>query len=545
MSDDDSELSDSLPVREGMVIGGKFRVEKLLAAGGMGAVLRAHHEILDKPVAIKLIRPELATRRDIAQRFLREARAAAKITSDYVARVTDVDLLDEKTPFMVMEFLEGQDLNALMEKRGRLPIALAVDLTLQGLLGLEAAHAKGVVHRDLKPSNLFLEERSDGSRRVKLLDFGISKVLDADDTALKAGATTSAGQMLGTPRYMSPEQVASAKNVDHRTDLWAMGLILYEMLTAVYPFEGSSSGQILANILTTQVQPLRELRPDVPEDLSEVLEKCLAKDRDARFPDARNMMFALAPFASKRMQALLHEHDEIAGDPTATERPRAAGARSPAPLDRASDVASEPTRAAPSTPTKATRIAREAVETQLASPLPVAATHVSAKDESGASPPSSPALTPSSVKAGQSTETGMSVADSKPSRIAPWKIVAGAVALAAVAAAVFVATRPNASAPAAQTTTTTAKTEAPLAERSTSRAATEEVHPIVEPKTSEPNASAIAPSNPSAIASASASSASSAPKLTSTARAMGTTAAPTTKPTASAKSSDPGLNSRD
>ncbi len=244
----DEDLAAALPVKVGDVIAGKYRVDALLAAGGMGAVFKAHHEILDKGVAIKLMRPELATHKQIAQRFLREARAAAKITSDYVARVADVDLLDAKTPYMVMDLLVGDDLCTIMETTPRLPIAQAVDYAIEALFGLEAAHARGVVHRDLKPSNLFVEKLDGGGRRVKVLDFGISKVLGSDgDEGMKAGATTGAGQLLGTPRYMSPEQVASAKNVDNRTDLWSLGMILYEMLRRVVSVRRvRSAGAILA-----------------------------------------------------------------------------------------------------------------------------------------------------------------------------------------------------------------------------------------------------------------------------------------------------------
>jgi serine/threonine protein kinase len=413
---------------------------KLLAAGGMGAVLLAHHEILDKPVAIKLIRPELATRKEVAQRFLREARAAAKISSDYVARVTDVDLLDDKTPYMVMEYLEGEDLSAVMSAQPKLPIALAVDYVVQGLMGLAAAHAKGIVHRDLKPSNLFLERRSDGKRRVKLLDFGISKVLEGEaDEALKAGATTSAGQMLGTPRYMSPEQVASAKNVDARTDLWAMGLILYEMLTGVYPFEGSSSGQILAAILTTSINPLRELRPEASPELQDVLERCLAKSRDDRYPDSQHMMRALSPFASKRVQSLIGELDDVLGDPTQTVKsPDAVQAVTPP-----GTGSSTPERRAGAA-TAATRV-HSPLNTELAAgQQAVVATRVSGgASEAGArggastpagGPPERRSLE-GAARGGPSTEISMFSDSSAPGR-SSWKLAAVA---AMVAAAGFVA----------------------------------------------------------------------------------------------------------
>ncbi|MBW2458777.1 MAG: serine/threonine protein kinase, partial [Deltaproteobacteria bacterium] len=197
---EDPDLAQTVAMQPGNIINGKYRVEHLIATGGMGAVLKAHHEVLDQTVAIKLMRPEIAQLQEAGQRFLREARAAAKIDSDFVARVSDVDLLEDGTPFMVMEFLMGTDLSDLIDSGAEISVEQGVDYMMQALSGLDAAHALGLVHRDLKPSNLFLVSRADGSRRVKLLDFGISKVLDeAGSEALKAGAETATQAILGTP----------------------------------------------------------------------------------------------------------------------------------------------------------------------------------------------------------------------------------------------------------------------------------------------------------------------------------------------------------
>lgn len=305
MNAEDQQLLDALGLEIGATVAGKYRIEALIASGGMGAVLRAHHEVLDQTVAIKVMRPELASAREAAQRFLREARAAAKIASDYVCRVTDVDLLEDLTPYMVMEHLHGQDLEGIVEGPDEVSVTDAVDYTMQALAGLEAAHAIGVVHRDLKPSNLFLVSRADGTKRIKVLDFGISKVMDGESGGLKAGATTSTEAILGTPRYMSPEQISSAKDVDARTDVWAMGLILYELLGKHYPFEGESAGAVLASVLTTDPPPLRKLRRDVPPELHTAVHRCLAKDREHRHASARELLDELGPFASRRVQALL------------------------------------------------------------------------------------------------------------------------------------------------------------------------------------------------------------------------------------------------
>ncbi|NUO54918.1 MAG: protein kinase [Polyangiaceae bacterium] len=374
MSQAPAKEDDKLSALAGTLIAKKYRVERLLAAGGMGAVLKAHHEALDQAVAIKVMRPELADKSEAAQRFLREARAAAKISSDFVARVTDTGTLEDDTPFMVMEFLEGRDLDQLIEAEGRLPIMRAVDYSVQALAGLAAAHAMGIVHRDLKPSNLFLAQRPDGTSRVKLLDFGISKVVDAaGDRALKAGATTSAGAMLGTPRYMSPEQVSSAKSVDLRTDIWSMGLILYEMLTASYPFQGENSGEILAAILTNPVPPVAGLRPDVPDGVAAVVHRALAKSRHERFETAHAMMQALAPFASKRVQALLPDIEDVASVPTVRAD------RMLAPTQRSEDAVGSRTAATRiETPDLATpepppaRAELEGAQTKLSSMVPAA-----------------------------------------------------------------------------------------------------------------------------------------------------------------------------
>lgn len=318
MPNKDQEYLKTLPFQPGMLIAEKYKVERLVAAGGMGAVIEAHHEVLDQTVAIKLMRPEIAENVEAAQRFLREARAAARIESDFVARVTDVDMWND-TPFMVMEFLKGDDLDDVIASDATLTVSDAVDYVMQGLAGLHAAHALGVVHRDLKPSNLFLVQRANGRKRVRILDFGISKVVGEDSEGLKAGATTSTEAMLGTPRYMSPEQVSSAKEVDERTDLWAMGLILYELLTKTYPFEGDTAGAILAAILTSPVPSAREIRREIPEELDAVIMRLLRKRRNERYPSAKAVMKALAPFASRRIQALLLEPEELEGAMADTE----------------------------------------------------------------------------------------------------------------------------------------------------------------------------------------------------------------------------------
>ena len=264
----------------GSMVAGKYQVERVLAHGGMSVVVAARHAALDKAVAIKfLVLPPDFDRDEAVTRFLREARTAAKIESDHVCRVFDVGIEDD-TPFMVMEHLEGLDLEVELEARGRLPVDEAVDIAMQALEGVGAAHALGVVHRDLKPGNLFLAARADGVRRVKIVDFGISKV-----EGREAKLTDTQGSF-GTPSYMSPEQIKNTKKTDLRTDIWAVGAILYEMVTGRPPFEGETSGEILAAVLEGTPPPVRSLAPHVPEALEAAIHRCLRRDRDQRFASA-------------------------------------------------------------------------------------------------------------------------------------------------------------------------------------------------------------------------------------------------------------------
>ena len=305
MTLEDDAVAESLPIKVGDVVNGKYRIEGLLALGGMGAVFRARHELLDQRVALKIMRPELARQREPAQRFLREARAAATIQSDHVAKVSDVGCIGESVPFMVMEFLVGEDLEAAVSGDRWMPIDRAVDILLQALAGVAAAHARGIVHRDIKPSNLFLERRDGAHDRVKVLDFGISKVSDDESDALRAGATTRVGAMMGTPRYMSPEQIADSKRVDAGTDLWALGLVAYELLAGRYPFEAETSGELLSKILGSPIPSIRSARPEVPDELERAVFRALEKSRPLRYERAEDFMRALAPFGSSRVRLSL------------------------------------------------------------------------------------------------------------------------------------------------------------------------------------------------------------------------------------------------
>ena len=277
----------------GDVIGGKYRIVRLIGDGGMGSVYEAHHERLETQVALKFLHAELAKRSGLGSRFLQEARVSARIRSVHVAHVTDVDQTPDGSPYLVMELLHGESLQAAMDRRGKLPVEQAIDFALQILSGLESAHHIGVVHRDLKPDNVFIVPAT-GGPLLKLIDFGIAKLRAS--TVFQKGLTR-AGSVMGTPEYMAPEQLFAAENVDHRADLYSLGVILFEMLTGRRPADGDDVESIVAAVVSGNVRHLRDLEPNLPPGLLAVVERALMPDREARFPSALEMRLALAPFA--------------------------------------------------------------------------------------------------------------------------------------------------------------------------------------------------------------------------------------------------------
>jgi len=284
-------------VKTGQVLARKYRVEGVIGSGAMGEVVAAMHLQLKERVAIKLLRPEALLVPHASARFIREARAAVKIKSEHVGRVLDVGVLDDGTPMMVMEYLKGTDLHALLDEQGPLPIPLAVDYVLQACEAIAEAHALGIVHRDLKPANLFLARRADGSPCVKVLDFGISKVTLAEPSASEAAMARTTATM-GSPAYMSPEQLHSTADVDARTDIWALGVTLYQLLTNAYPFIGATLVQLYTKIREQPVPSVRAARAAVPAALDAAIGRCLQRDLDKRYATVAELAEALAPFGS-------------------------------------------------------------------------------------------------------------------------------------------------------------------------------------------------------------------------------------------------------
>ncbi len=293
----------SASVAVGALIAGKYRLEREIGAGGMGIVFAATHVHLEQRVALKFLLTENATAETLA-RFWREARAAVKVQSEHVARVIDVGELDGQTPYIVMEYLEGDDLENIVKACGPLPVSDAIRYLLQACEALAEVHALGIVHRDIKPANLFITSRADGSSIVKLLDFGISKA--APEWEAKGKGLTHTSAVIGSPRYMSPEQLRSSRDVDARTDVWALGVTLFELLGGNSPFASGTMPEVCASILKDAPLSLAELRPEIPVALENVIRCCLEKKPAARWSDVAALANALRPFgpaASSTMSA--------------------------------------------------------------------------------------------------------------------------------------------------------------------------------------------------------------------------------------------------
>jgi serine/threonine-protein kinase len=294
-----NERASVAGVREGDVLAGKYRIDRILGAGGMGVVVAAHHVHLDERVAIKFLLPEMLSSGEAVARFSREARAAVKIKNEHVARVADVGTLENGAPYMVMEFLEGSDLGAWLRQRGALSIEQAADFVLQACEAIAEAHTLGIIHRDLKPPNLFVTRRPDGSLSVKVLDFGISKVR-GQSSSVPDVSITKTSAIMGSPLYMSPEQMQSSKDVDVRADIWALGVILYELVTGEAPFLAETMQEVVAKILSVRPPPMSSKRSDVPPGFEAVVLKCLEKDRTRRYESVGLLAVDLLPFAPRR-----------------------------------------------------------------------------------------------------------------------------------------------------------------------------------------------------------------------------------------------------
>ncbi|MGK3969932.1 serine/threonine-protein kinase [Sorangium sp. So ce118] len=295
----------------GTLIAGRYRVNRLLAKGAMGAVVAATHVELDELRAIKLLLPATAADPEMCERFFREARIAARLKSDHVVKVHEIGELEGGLPFMVMEFLAGRDLRVIRKQRGPLPIEEATLYVIQACDALAEAHAIGLVHRDVKPANLFLTHAGDGAPCIKVLDFGISKVSRAASLGVSE-MQTSTGQMLGTPHYMPPEQMRGQRDVDARADIWAIGSLLYVLLTGRYPMHARSVQTVSLVLGGKFVPPLpSKVRRGLTPEIDPIIMRCLERDRDRRWPDVAELVLALSPFAPPAAQPLVERIQRV------------------------------------------------------------------------------------------------------------------------------------------------------------------------------------------------------------------------------------------
>jgi serine/threonine-protein kinase len=332
-------------------IAGRYVVERVLRAGGMGVVALGRFPELDQEVAIKFMKPEYAANPTLCARFLREARLAARVKSPHFVRVFDFGRIEPGVPYLVMEMLAGNDLSDEIEAKGAIPIATAVDYVLQACVALAEVHGLGIVHRDLKPSNLFLAEGG-GTRMLKVLDFGVSKE--------KVGeALTSTGSPVGTPHYMSPEQVRESKTVDVRSDIWSLGVILYELLTTSIPFggDGQPIGEVYGMIVHTEPVPPRAYAPDLSAEIEAVILKCLRRDPGERYANVGELADALRPFAAAGSLSRI----EVVHQVLAWERPGWVGG-----MDSPAEAALPPVEKA--SPSRADALVREEKVTKASGP---------------------------------------------------------------------------------------------------------------------------------------------------------------------------------
>jgi serine/threonine-protein kinase len=300
-------------------VGGRYRIDKLIADGGMGRVFEATHVALGQKVAIKFLRSELLERSDLVTRFLDEARAFARLRGNHVLRILDVGALPSGAPYMVLEYLEGRDLYSMISECAPIDVETSVDWVLQACEGLAEVHGIGIVHRDIKPENLFLARQPDGRAIIKILDFGISKQCGAT-----AGRSlTNASSPIGSPHYMAPEQIHRPHDVDGRADIWSLGVVLYELVTGKNPFDAPTYPDVCAKVLSVPPGRITKRTPAVTKELESIIFKCLAKHPGKRFGDVAELALALAPYGSRVGRASAQHASRILAnvrfDPTQKE----------------------------------------------------------------------------------------------------------------------------------------------------------------------------------------------------------------------------------
>jgi serine/threonine protein kinase len=290
----------------GQVLAGKYRLERIIGAGGFGRVFAARHLVLDQPVAVKVMKDHADCPVDVVKRFLREGRIVARMRSEHVARVHDVGVLDGGAPYIVLEYLEGQDLAARLMAGGPLAVPDAVDHVLQACHALAEAHVLGIVHRDLKPANLFCTRTVDGAPLTKVLDFGLAKV-SSQAIGLGGQSLTKSQHVLGSPAYIAPEQLVSPRQVDSRADVWSLGVVLFELLTGRLPFDGNSAGEMCLKVMYESPLALGTLAPHLPPAVVAIVDRCLSKEPAGRFAGVPELCTALSPLGGAQAPVLFRQ----------------------------------------------------------------------------------------------------------------------------------------------------------------------------------------------------------------------------------------------
>jgi serine/threonine-protein kinase len=288
------------PFEPGEVVGGRYRIERIVACGGMGVIVAARHIELEEMVAIKFLKGEFAAKPEVVGRFAREAKAAAKIKCEYTATVHDVGISPERGPYIVMEYLEGEDLEHVLAADGRMPFALAAELIMQAGEALANAHAKGIIHRDIKPANLFVVKNDHDVPVIKVLDFGVSKAALTGNVFGGAISLVKTQSLVGSPVYMSPEQLRFGnQDVAFTSDVWSLGAVLYELVSGSTAFTGATITQLCAAVLEVDPVPVGE-RVELPAGLADTIMRCLEKDPSRRWQSVAELVVALAPYAPTR-----------------------------------------------------------------------------------------------------------------------------------------------------------------------------------------------------------------------------------------------------
>ncbi len=334
-----AEADAALPIQVGTVLNGKYRIEGVLGEGGVGIVYCAQHLELDERVAIKFLKAESLRDSGIVARFAREAKAALSIKSEHVARIMDVGTSEAGAPFIVMEYLEGQDLNTALRERGTFTVADVAEYMLHACEALAIAHSKRIVHRDIKPENLFLTTTHHSLKVVKVLDFGVSKAALTGSMFRGVIPLVETSQLMGTPLYMSPEQVRASPDIDARSDIWSLGLVIFEMLTGRPAFDAKSLNELCVAILERDIPPIRDIRPDVPEGLALAIQRCVQRDPAARFQNVGALANALLPFAPKRARVCAERSVAVLREAGMTEPELTVHSTIPPPTDEALEVA--------------------------------------------------------------------------------------------------------------------------------------------------------------------------------------------------------------